>query len=96
VAVMYLGKIVELTDRDTLYASPLHPYTRALLESIPRPGQAFKSIPGMVPSLINPLQGCRFHDRCSYAMDVCLNVKPAFMEVKKEHYVSCHLYGGSK
>jgi peptide/nickel transport system ATP-binding protein len=96
VAVMYAGNVIETADVFELFGSPLHPYTRALLESIPRPGQAFKSIPGMVPSLINPLQGCRFHDRCSYAMDVCLNVKPAFMEVKKEHYVSCHLYGGSK
>lgn len=96
VAVMYAGNVVETADVFELFGSPLHPYTRALLESIPRPGEAFKSIPGMVPSLINPLQGCRFHDRCSYAMDVCLNVKPAFMEVKKEHYVSCHLYGGSK
>jgi peptide/nickel transport system ATP-binding protein len=96
VAVMYAGNVVETADVFELFSTPLHPYTRALLESIPRPGEDFKSIPGMVPSLINPLQGCRFHDRCSYAMDVCLKVKPAFMEVKKEHYVSCHLYGGSK
>jgi peptide/nickel transport system ATP-binding protein len=96
VAVMYAGNVVETADVFEIFRSPLHPYTRALLESIPRPGQPFRSIPGIVPSLINPLKGCRFHDRCPYAMDVCLNVKPVFMQVKKEHYVSCHLYGGSK
>lgn len=96
VAVMYAGNVIETADVFETFSSPLHPYTRALLESIPRPGEPFKSIPGMVPSLINPLKGCRFHDRCSYAMEVCQNVKPAFMEVKKGHYVSCHLYGGSK
>jgi peptide/nickel transport system ATP-binding protein len=96
VAVMYAGNVVETADVFEIFSSPLHPYTRALLESIPRPGKPFKSIPGIVPSLINPLKGCRFNDRCPYAMDVCLSMKPAFMEVKKEHYVSCHLYGGSK
>jgi oligopeptide/dipeptide ABC transporter ATP-binding protein len=96
VAVMYAGNVVETADVFEAFSSPLHPYTRALLESIPRPGQAFRSIPGLVPSLINPLQGCRFHDRCSYAMEVCQNVKPAFTEVKNGHYVSCHLYGGMK
>lgn len=96
VAVMYAGNVVETAEVFETFESPLHPYTRALLESIPRPGEPFKSIPGIVPSLINPLRGCRFHDRCSYAMEVCQNVKPTFMEVKKGHYVSCHLYGGSK
>jgi peptide/nickel transport system ATP-binding protein len=96
VAVMYAGNVVETAEVFETFESPLHPYTRALLESIPRPGEPFKSIPGIVPSLINPLHGCRFHDRCSYAMEVCQNVKPVFMEVKKGHYVSCHLYGGSK
>jgi len=96
VAVMYAGNVVELADVFETFKQPLHPYTRALLESIPRPGEPFKSIPGIVPSLINPLKGCRFHDRCSYAMEICLTVKPVFTEVKKGHYVSCHLYGGSK
>jgi peptide/nickel transport system ATP-binding protein len=96
VAVMYAGNVVETADVFELFSTPLHPYTRALLDSIPRPGVAFKSIPGLVPSLINPLKGCRFHDRCSYAMEACLHVKPVFMEVKPGHYVSCHLYGGIK
>jgi peptide/nickel transport system ATP-binding protein len=96
VAVMYAGNVVETADVLETFSSPLHPYTIALLASIPRPGQPFKSIPGIVPSLINPLPGCRFHDRCPYALDMCVNVKPAFTEVKPGHYVSCHLYGGPK
>ena len=97
VAVMYAGNIIETADVFETFSSPLHPYTIALLESIPRPGEPFKSIPGIVPSLINPLGGCRFHDRCSYAMEICLKVKPPFKEIKSGHYVSCHLYyGGSK
>jgi peptide/nickel transport system ATP-binding protein len=95
VAVMYAGNVVETADVFELFGSPLHPYTRALLESIPRPGKAFKSIPGIVPSLINPLSGCRFRDRCPYAMEICLKVKPPFDEVKKGHFAACYLYGGS-
>ncbi len=95
VAVMYAGNVVETADVFETFSNPLHPYTRALLDSIPRPGEPFKSIPGIVPSLVNPLKGCRFHDRCSYATEQCLSVKPKFIEVKPDHYVSCHLYGGS-
>jgi len=93
VAVMYAGNIIETTDVFEIFKNPLHPYAKALLESIPRPGQAFKSIRGLVPSLINPPEGCRFNDRCSYAMEICLKVKPLFIEASKDHYVSCHLYG---
>lgn len=96
VAVMYAGNVVELAGIYEIFKKPLHPYTIALLESIPRPGKEFKSIPGIVPSLINPPKGCRFHDRCSYAMDICRKVKPVFQEAAKEHFVACHLYGGSK
>jgi len=95
VAVMYAGNVVENADVFETFSNPLHPYTRALLDSIPRPGEPFKSIPGIVPSLINPLKGCRFHDRCSYATEQCLTGKPKFIEVKPDHYVACHLYGGS-
>ena len=95
VSVMYAGNVVETADVFETFSNPLHPYTRALLESIPRPGEPFKSIPGIVPSLINPLKGCRFHDRCSYAQEQCLTMKPKFLEVKPDHYVACHLYGGS-
>jgi len=96
VAVMYAGNIVELAEVFELFESPLHPYAKGLLESIPRPGQEFKSIPGTVPSLINPPSGCRFHDRCPYAMSVCTTVKPRLIEVQKDHFVACHLVGGSK
>ena len=92
VAVMYAGSIVELADVIELFKNPLHPYTRGLLESIPRPGQPFKSIPGTVPSLINPPKGCRFHERCPYAMEICNREKPKFVEVKKNHFVQCFLY----
>ena len=94
VAVMYAGNVVELAEVLEMFKNPLHPYTRALLECIPRPGCAFTSIEGTVPSLVDPPRGCRFHDRCSYAMEVCLKEKPVFIQVKKDHYVLCHLYRG--
>jgi peptide/nickel transport system ATP-binding protein len=92
VAVMYAGNVVEIADVVELFKNPLHPYTKALLESIPRPGRPFKSIEGTVPSLVDPPKGCRFHPRCTYAMDICKKEKPIMKEVKKEHYVQCHLY----
>jgi peptide/nickel transport system ATP-binding protein len=95
VAVMYAGNVVETAGVFELFDSPMHPYTRALLESIPRPGKAFRSIPGLVPSLIDPISGCRFRDRCQYAMEICRKVKPPFDEAKKDHFVACYLYGGS-
>jgi oligopeptide/dipeptide ABC transporter ATP-binding protein len=96
VAVMYAGNVVETADVFEIFGSPFHPYTRALLESIPNPEKGFKSIPGIVPGLINPISGCRFRDRCSYAMEICQKVKPQFLEVKKGHSVACYLYGGSQ
>ncbi len=92
VAVMYAGNVVELAEVKEMFKKPLHPYTQALLESIPRPGIPFKSIEGTVPSLIEPPKGCRFHNRCSYAMDVCTKVKPKMVEVKKDHFVQCFLH----
>jgi len=96
VAVMYAGNVAELADVVSLFKKPLHPYTRALLESIPRPGEKFVSIPGIVPSLVSPPKGCRFNDRCNYALDRCINVKPELVEVDKDHFVACHLYYGGK
>lgn len=97
VAVMYAGVVCEAADVAEIFKEPLHPYTRALLESIPRPGKEFKSIEGTVPSLITPPSGCRFHDRCPYAMDICIREKPDHVEVKKGHFASCYLYPrGSK
>lgn len=95
VAVMYAGNVVESAEVHELFKEPLHPYTKALLESIPRPGVDFKSIPGVVPGLINPPKGCRFNDRCPFAKEACRRTKPAFVEVKDNHFVMCHLYGGS-
>jgi peptide/nickel transport system ATP-binding protein len=92
VAVMYAGNVVEIADVIEIFKKPLHPYTQGLLESIPRPGHPFKSIEGTVPSLINPPKGCRFHNRCRYAMDICRKVKPKMAEVEKEHFVQCFLY----
>jgi peptide/nickel transport system ATP-binding protein len=92
VAVMYAGNIVELSEVSNIFKRPLHPYTQGLLEAIPRPGVPFKSIEGTVPSLIDPPKGCRFHNRCRYAMDVCTRVKPPAVEVEKGHLVECFLY----
>jgi peptide/nickel transport system ATP-binding protein len=92
VAVMYAGNVVEIAEVLKIFRKPLHPYTQGLLESIPRPGHPFKSIEGTVPSLINPPKGCRFHNRCRYAMDICRKEKPKMIEVEKEHFVQCFLY----
>ena len=92
VAVMYAGDIVELADVEAIYKRPLHPYTQGLLGSIPQPGKEFISIKGEVPSLIKPPKGCRFNPRCQKTTESCLNTKPKFVEVEKEHYVRCHLY----
>ena len=96
VAVMYAGNVAEIAGVMELFKKPLHPYTQALLESIPRPGKKFVSIRGTVPSLVNPPKGCRFYDRCDYAMDRCVHEEPQLVEVQKDHFVACHLhYGGN-
>jgi peptide/nickel transport system ATP-binding protein len=92
VAVMYAGNVVELSGVLDIFKRPLHPYTQGLLQAIPRPGVPFKSIEGTVPSLIDPPKGCRFHNRCNYAMDICTKVKPKAVEVEKDHFVECFLY----
>lgn len=96
VAVMYAGTICEIADVVEIFKTPLHPYSKALIESIPRPGVEFKSIEGTVPNLIEPPTGCRFHPRCPMAMEVCRTVRPKILEVKKNHFVSCHLYSEPK
>jgi peptide/nickel transport system ATP-binding protein len=93
VAVMYAGSVCEIADVMDIFKDPLHPYTKGLLESIPLPGRGFKSIGGVVPSLINPPKGCRFHDRCPFALEICAVMKPKMIEVKKDHFVRCHLFG---
>ena len=95
IAVMYLGKIVELADRASLFSRPQHPYTEALLSAVPvpDPGAAKKRIilKGDVPSPINPPSGCRFHTRCPYAFDRCSKEEPQFREVLPRHFAACHL-----
>lgn len=98
VAVMYLGKMMEFSDKKDLYEEPLHPYTQALLSAIPVPrkkGQQKRErivLKGDLPSPSNPPGGCVFHTRCPAAMDVCSNVVPEFKEIRSGHYAACHLY----
>jgi peptide/nickel transport system ATP-binding protein/oligopeptide transport system ATP-binding protein len=93
VGVMYLGKMVELTDRESLFREPLHPYTKALLSAIPIPDPTLKReriiLQGEVPSPINPPSGCRFHPRCPVALDRCKTDDPPFEELKPGHLVAC-------
>lgn len=96
VGVMYLGKLVELTASENLYAEPLHPYTQALLSSVPVPDPTFEReqliIAGDIPSASNPPSGCAFHTRCPFKKAQCSSVVPNMQEVKPGHYVACHLY----
>ena len=94
VAVMYLGKIVELADKNDLYDTPKHPYTKALLSAIPVPDPQHEKekiiLKGDVPSPIDPPSGCTFHTRCPYAEDICMREEPVFEEKSEDHLAACH------
>ncbi|MUV39104.1 Oligopeptide transport ATP-binding protein AppF [Lentibacillus sp. JNUCC-1] len=96
VGVMYLGRMVELANKDHLYDDPKHPYTQALLSAVPTPDPDEKKdrmiLKGDVPSPANPPSGCAFHTRCPYVMDVCKLERPAWKEVSENHFAACHLY----
>jgi len=95
VAVMYLGKIVELAEAQELFSNPKHPYTEALMSAVPVPDPDYQVeqilLEGDVPSPLNPPSGCYFHPRCRYAKDICLNEPPVYSHLGEEHFVSCHL-----
>lgn len=95
VAVMYLGAIVEMADKEDLYNQPLHPYTQALLSAVPEPDPDIKKerilLTGDVPSPAKPPSGCKFHTRCMYKMDICTTERPDFKDVGNNHIVACHL-----
>jgi oligopeptide transport system ATP-binding protein len=95
--VMYLGKVVELADRDEIYLNPLHPYTQALMSAVPIPDPELKKtrqriiLEGDIPSPANPPLGCNFNTRCPLAIDVCFNEEPQYLDVATDHWVACHL-----
>jgi peptide/nickel transport system ATP-binding protein len=92
VGVMYAGNVCEVADVDDLFENPMHPYSQALLEAVPKISQEaeLKSIEGHVPNLVTPPPGCRFHPRCPHAMDVCRQAFPEIKELKKNHLVACY------
>lgn len=93
IAVLYAGKVVEEADTQTIFKAPLHPYTRYLIQSLPKMDDKSErvSIPGRPPALDNPPGGCRFHPRCPYVMDVCRDQEPPLVSVGKDHRVACFL-----
>jgi oligopeptide transport system ATP-binding protein len=97
VAVMYLGVMAELAEREELYSNPLHPYTIALLSAVPIPSPIIEAkrkriiLKGDVPSPVNPPSGCRFHTRCPLAESICTDKRPEWREVSTNHFVACHL-----
>ncbi|KUH32197.1 dipeptide/oligopeptide/nickel ABC transporter ATP-binding protein [Thermococcus celericrescens] len=101
IMIMYAGKVVEIGPTEEIINNPVHPYTRLLLNSLPRMGVQYKKqklsgIPGYPISLLNPPKGCRFYTRCPYALDKCPHVEPGLVRVGEGHYAACHLLGGEE
>ncbi len=100
IGVMYLGKLVEVADSETILKNPLHPYTQALISAIPEPNPELNKkriiLQGDVPSPVDPPSGCRFHTRCPYATERCKAEEPAFRDIGDEHFVACHLMDEGK
>jgi peptide/nickel transport system ATP-binding protein len=94
VYVMYAGNMVEVASTEKLFANPHHPYTRGLVSTVPRltGGGIASGIPGRIPDYLNPPPGCRFHPRCSFAMDICHTQKPSLYKLDQDHEVACFLY----
>ncbi|AGC67897.1 oligopeptide transport ATP-binding protein AppF [Thermoclostridium stercorarium subsp. stercorarium DSM 8532] len=94
VGVMYLGKMVEFAETETLFSRPMHPYTEALLSSVPVADPTYKMnripLKGEIPNPANPPSGCYFHERCSYCKDICKKEPPEYREIEKDHFVACH------
>ncbi|MCD6268146.1 MAG: peptide ABC transporter ATP-binding protein [Thermotoga sp. 4484_232] len=94
VVVMYAGTVVEMASIDTIFKNPVHPYTRGLLESIPKidkKQEKLRSIPGIVPNLVSPPPGCRYHPRCErFLKNLCDREAPKLLEIEKDHFVACH------
>ncbi|WP_075980258.1 ABC transporter ATP-binding protein [Bacillus massilinigeriensis] len=99
VGVMYLGRLVEITEADKLYDKPLHPYTKALLSAVPIPDPDIKQerelLTGDLPSPSNPPLGCAFHTRCNQCMDICKMKRPELQEIEPGHFAACHLYNSN-
>jgi len=93
-AVMYAGNMVEYARTINIFENPFHPYTKGLLKAVPKIGRTdeLESIRGIVPDLVKPPSGCRFHPRCKYVMDICRKKFPPLIEIEPQHYVSCYLY----
>lgn len=93
-AVMYAGNTVEYAKTTNIFENPHHPYTKGLLKAVPKIGRTdeLQSIRGIVPDLVNPPSGCRFHPRCKHTMDICRKDFPPLVEIKSGHYVACYLY----
>lgn len=100
VGVMYLGRLVEITDTEKLYENPLHPYTKALLSAVPVPDPDIQKervlLEGDMPSPLNPPRGCAFHTRCTECMDICRTTRPQMREVEPGHFAACHLFQESE